>query len=94
MFKVTDIIDGNTIEVSPQWKWNDKIGNVVKVLGYPTPDEQTTPFVKNKLSTLILNKDIDLKNPTTININNQILAYVYLNGINIASYFPELKSVV
>lgn len=37
-FRVTSIIDGDTFEVSPEWKWNDETGTRVRPAGYDVPE--------------------------------------------------------
>lgn len=44
-FRVTKIIDGDTFEVSPNWEWDGKSGNVVRPTGFDAP-EIGTPFSK------------------------------------------------
>jgi hypothetical protein len=89
-FKVTDIIDGNTIKVSPGWKWKEVLGDTVKVFGYRQPTTEELEFTKSKLITLIDDKIVELKNPKEIN-GPTITCSVFLNGIDISQYFPELK---
>jgi len=37
-FTVSAIIDGDTFEVSPQWKWNGETGTRVRPTGYDAPE--------------------------------------------------------
>lgn len=91
-FKVTKIMDGDTFEVSPNWKWNNQEGNVVRPSGYNTPEEgqQGYQAAKDKLSKLILGKEVDLKNPIKLSYG-RLLCDVYLNGKNLADFFPEYQ---
>ena len=91
-FRVTRVIDGDTFEVSSKWEWNDQTGNVVRVNGYDTPEkgESEHQSTKDKLENLILNKDVELKNPIRITYG-RLLCDVYYNGKNIADYFPEYQ---
>ncbi len=41
-FKVTEIIDGDTFAVSPQWKWNGTSGDRVRPTGYDAPEKGTS----------------------------------------------------
>jgi hypothetical protein len=38
-FKVIEIIDADTIKVSPNWIFKERKGDIVKILGYNTPPE-------------------------------------------------------
>ena len=91
-FKVTKVIDGDTIEVSPNWKWNDKEENVVRANGYNTPEQGQPGYqaAKDKLANLILGKEVELKNPIRITYN-RLLCDVYYNGKNLADYFSEYQ---
>ena len=91
-FKVTEVIDGDTFKVSPNWKWNDKEGDTVRPNGYNTPEQGKPGYqeAKEKLEKLILGKDVELKNPVNITFG-RLLCDVYINGQNLASFFPEYQ---
>ena len=91
-FKVTKVIDGDTFEVSPNWKWDDKTGSVVRPTGYNTPEEgeQGYKAAKDKLTKLILGKEVELKNPVNLTYE-RLLCDVEYNGKNLADYFPEYQ---
>jgi len=38
-FKVVNVIDGDTFEVMPPWKWKDQSGIRVRPTGYNIPEE-------------------------------------------------------
>lgn len=95
LFKVTNIIDGCTIEVAG-WAWGDYAGKVVKIQGYTIKDEKHNSFAKGKLQILLNGKMVELKNVVRAEKqsgdNSDILyCSVYLNDIDISMYFPELK---
>jgi len=89
-FKVTKVIDGDTFEVSPNWKWNNKEGDIVRSNGYNTPEEGEKGYksAQEKLSKLILGKEVELKNPIKLTYG-RLLCDVYYNGKNLAAYFSE-----
>ncbi|HEX8331130.1 MAG TPA: hypothetical protein VF622_00840 [Segetibacter sp.] len=102
-FQVNKIIDGDTIEISPQWIWNPKNGkplkgNTIRIFGYALPQEGTYGFnfAREKLKKLLLGKLITIKNPVVLpkgeNSNAQIAARVFLNDVDIANYFPEYRT--
>ncbi|MEW5799663.1 MAG: thermonuclease family protein [Bacteroidota bacterium] len=91
-FKVTKVIDGDTFEVSPNWKWNNEEGNVVRPNGYDAPEEGQAGYqaAKEKLTKLILGKDVELKNPIKLTYG-RLLCDVFVSGKNLADFFPEYK---
>ena len=91
-FKVIKIIDGDTFDVTPQWKWNGQSGSRVRPTGYDAPEINTLAGqkAKEKLSKLILNKNIELLNAYRID-RGRIICDVYYNGKNLAEYFPEYQ---
>lgn len=91
-FTVIEVIDGDTFEVSLNWKWNDQTGSVVRADGYDTPEQGEPGYqtAKEKLKNLILNKEAELKNPIRITYG-RLLCNVYYNGKNLADYFPEYQ---
>jgi endonuclease YncB( thermonuclease family) len=91
-FKVTKVIDGDTFEVSPKWKWNKQEGNVIRPKGYNTPEEGKPGYqaAKDKLTKLILSGEVELKNAITITYG-RLLCDVYYNGKNLSDYFSEYK---
>ena len=50
-FKVINVVDGDTFEVSPNWKWNGQVGNEVRPIGYDTPEKSSPEYqaAKDKL---------------------------------------------
>jgi endonuclease YncB( thermonuclease family) len=91
-FSVIKIIDGNTIQVSPNWKWKEASGDYVKIEGYSKPSLAYEELAITKLNTLIANQQVELNNPKEVS-GNVITCSVYLNRIDITQYFPELKTV-
>lgn len=91
-FTVIKIIDGDSFEVSPNWKWNDQTGGVIRAYGYDTPEEGEPGYqtAKNKLTDLIFNKEVELKNPVRITYG-RLLCNIYYNDKNIADYFSEYQ---
>jgi endonuclease YncB( thermonuclease family) len=55
-YKVTNVIDGDTFEVLPPWKWRDQSGIRVRPTGYNTPEEGQQGYqkAKERLRTLTL----------------------------------------
>lgn len=89
-FRVTAVIDGDTFEVSPNWRWNSQEGNIVRANGYDTPEQYQPGYeaAKDKLRRLILAKDVELINPIKMTYG-RLLCDVYFQGKNLADYFPE-----
>ena len=91
-FKVVNVIDGDTFEVLPPWKWKDQSGIRVRPAGYDTPEEGQPSYqeAKNRLKALILGKEVELKNFVDIDYD-RLVCDVYFNGKNLANYFPNYK---
>lgn len=99
LFKVTGIIDGNTI-TTQGWQWGDYKGKDVIVSGIPAPSSKGSEyanFAKGKLQLLLQDKQIELRGVTNSQKregeNNDIITCsVYLNDIDISQYFPEFTT--
>ena len=91
-FKVTKVIDGDTFEVSPNWKWNNETGSVVRANGYNTPEVGKPGYqaAKDKLTDLILNKQVDLQEAIKLTYG-RLLCDVEYDGMNLADYFPDYQ---
>lgn len=90
--KVTNIVDANTFEVFPPWHWRDQSGIRVRPIGYNTPEGGQVGYqgAKDKLTRLILEKEVELKNFADIDYD-RLVCDVYFNGKNLADYFPEYR---
>jgi len=91
-FTVTAIIDGDTFEVSPQWKWNGETGTRVRPTGYDAPELHAYggQAAKDKLSRLILREEVDLRTAHKVD-RGRLVCDVYFRGKNLADYFPEYQ---
>jgi len=91
-FKVTEVIDGDTFKVSPNWKWDERTGDTVRPAGYDAPEEGEPGYqeAKVKLEGLILDEAVELKNPVSVTYG-RLLCEVYVNGKNLADFFPEYQ---
>lgn len=89
-FRVHYVVDGDTFDVKPNWEWNGEKGSRVRATGYDTPElnEPGGQSAKRKLESLILHKEVELKNPKTID-RGRLVTDVFIDGKNLASYFPE-----
>ena len=92
----TILVNWNTIEV-PGWKLGeDSSGRLVKIEGYSMTDSKYEKYIVNKLKTLLEGKSEELKNVVKVDDSegkdkNIIHFSVFLNEINIATYFGELN---
>jgi endonuclease YncB( thermonuclease family) len=89
---VTEVIDGDTFDVNPGWKWNDSEGNRVRPTGYDAPEINSQEGIKakQKLEKLIKGKEVELKNAKTID-RSRLVCDVHYQGKNLADYSPEYK---
>ena len=88
-FSVVNIIDGDTFDVSPQWRWNGQDGSRVRPTGYDAPELQSYggQAAKEKLTRLILGENVDLRSAHRID-RGRLVSDVYFKGNNLAEYFP------
>jgi len=91
-FTVTSIIDGDTFEVSPQWKWNGETGTRVRPAGYDTPELHANGghAAKEKLSKLIYRKQVELRTAYKVD-RGRLVCDVYYRGKNLSEYFPQYQ---
>ena len=91
-FTVTSIIDGDTFEVSPQWKWNSETGTRVRPTGYNAPELHSNggQSAKSELSNLINGKQIELRTAYKID-RGRLVCDVFFNNRNLADYFPAYQ---
>lgn len=92
VFTVVNIVDGDTFDVHPQWTWQDQVGSRIRPTGYCAPPLHTLtgPMAKDKLSRIILGKQVNLENPYRID-RGCLVCDVYFNGQHLADYFPEYQ---
>lgn len=86
-FKIVEIRDEDTIKISPNWKWNNQSGDLVKINGCSMWGKKETgiPSGKEILEKLLQNKEVELQNPTRIT-DGTLLCDVYLGESNVATY--------
>jgi endonuclease YncB( thermonuclease family) len=89
-FKVINVIDGDTFDVTPQWRWNGNTGSRVRPTGYDTPELNALggQIARDKLTRLILGKQVELGSGHTID-RGRLVCDVYFQGKSLADYFPE-----
>ena len=88
MFRVINVVDGDTFDVS-SWKWEGQTGTRVRPTGYDAP-ELSSPAgqaAKKKLTDLILGKDVELRKAYRVD-RGRLVCDVYYNGKNLADYVP------
>lgn len=92
LWKVVEVIDGDTFVVYPEWVWENKKGNLIRPLGYDTPEinEYGYEEAKQKLKRLIMGKTVELGRGVGID-RGRLLCHVFYNGKDLAEYFPEYK---
>ena len=88
-FTVTSIIDGDTFEVSPQWKWNGSTGTRVRPAGYDAPELHAYggQAAKDKLTRLIYGQQVELRTAYKVD-RGRLVCDVFFRNQNLADYFP------
>ncbi len=90
IFTVISIIDGDTFEVKPSWKWEGETGTRVRPAGYDAPELHSHggQADKEKLSKLIYSEQVELRTAHKID-RGRLVCEVYFKNKNLADYFPE-----
>lgn len=91
-FTVTSIIDGDTFDVSPQWRWNGATGARVRPTGYDAPELHAYggQAAKDKLSRLIYGQQVEIRTAYKID-RGRLVCEVYFGSKHLANYFPECQ---
>lgn len=89
-FWVTAVVEGDTFDVTPRWQRNGQSGERVRAAGYDAPelDQPGGQAAKAKLERLVLGRAVELREAYRVD-RGRLVADVYLNGRNLAEYFPE-----
>ena len=87
-FTVIGIVDGDTFDVSPQWRWSDQAGSRIRPTGYDAPELNTLAglIAKDKLSRLIVGKVVEIGSPHRID-RGRLVCDVFFNGKKLEEYF-------
>lgn len=91
-FNVLSVVDGDTFDVSPGWKWKDQTGTRVRPAGYDAPElhEYGGQAAKEKLSRLIHGKQVDLGTAYKVD-RGRLVCEVYFMGRSLKEYFSQYK---
>lgn len=91
-FTATSVIDGDTFEVHPAWRWNGQTGTHVRPTGFDAPELHTygAQSATAKLHRLISGQQVDLRTAYKID-RGRLVCDVYLKGRNLADYFSEYQ---
>ena len=87
-FEVTNIVDGDTFDVSPRWVWNGKSGERIRPTGFDAPelDEDLGEEAAVELSELILGETVQIGDAYRVD-RGRLVCDVFFEGQNLASYF-------
>ena len=91
-FRVINVVDGDTFDVSPDWKWNGHTGSRVRPAGYDAPEHFTMSGeeAKEKLERIVLGNTVRLGEAYRID-RGRLVCEVFIRGQNLSSYFPEYQ---
>ena len=86
-FTVTNVVDGDTFDVSPNWLWSGESGNRIRPTGYDAPEMGTIGGLaaKARLMQLIFGKTVELGSAYKID-RGRLVCDVYFQGRNLADY--------
>lgn len=88
-FTVSAVVDGDTFDVKPGWKWQGQTGTRVRPTGYDAPElrNRDGAAAKAALEWRILGKTVELGTGHRVD-RGRLVCEVYVNGKNLAEYFP------
>ncbi|MDE0093478.1 MAG: hypothetical protein OXO49_03130 [Gammaproteobacteria bacterium] len=89
-FTVSRVVDGDTFDVIPKWKWDGRSGNRVRIRNFNAAELDATGekgkralHQKQVLTALILNKKVELRYVQRIDQFDRLVCSVYCNGKNL-----------
>jgi len=87
-FNVIRIVDGDTFDVSPDWRWNGSSGSRVSPAGYDAAERGASggSAATRKLAGLILGKTVELGTAYRVD-RGRLVCEVFFNGHNLEDYF-------
>ena len=90
MFEVTEVIDGNTFDVTPEWKRQRQTGKRVRIKDYDVPEPWTKGGSEARINllTLILSKKVELGSESDVKYG-RLVCDVFYNGKNIIDYLRQ-----
>lgn len=92
-FKVTAILDPKRIQTAG-WIWKDSKGKNITIRGLKSfpADKKINDLAVQRLEFLLKDKEVHLKDPEKLpDKPDEVICDVYLEGINITTYFPDFK---
>ena len=87
-FNVIRIVDGDTFDVSPDWRWNGTSGSRVRPAGYDAAERATQAgsAATQHLASLILGKTVELGTAYRVD-HARLVCEVLFNGHNLKDDF-------
>jgi len=87
-FSVIKIVDGDTFDVSPNWRWNGTSGSRVRPAGYDAAELGTRggATATRNLASLILGKTVELGAAYRVD-RGRLVCEVFFSGHNLKEYF-------
>lgn len=86
-FKVVRIVDGDTFDMKPDWKWNGETGSRVRPAGYDAAEigSPAGQSAKDKLQRLVLNQKVDLGDAYRVD-RGRLVCEVFFRERSLTSY--------
>lgn len=90
---VTKVFDGDSFLVSPNWEWKGRSNNGVRLAAFDAPEKdkdlRSWRTAKDRLTKLIENKRVDLKNVRTIDVYGRLVCDVHVGGLNVVALLSK-----
>ncbi len=91
-FRVVQVVDGDTFDVSPGWTWSGHQGTRVRPTGYDAPEfsAYAGATATRKLTELLLGQTVQLGSGHRVD-RGRLVCDVYFRGRNLSDFFPEYR---
>lgn len=87
---ITNIVDGDTFDVSPGWSWQNQTGSRIRPTGYDAPELNKLAgiFAKTEVGKMLAGQQVELRVAYKVD-RGRLVCDVYFRGVELASYFKK-----
>lgn len=87
---ITNIIDGDTFDISPGWSWQNQTGTRVRPTGYDAPEMKTLAGIlaKTEVGKMLSGQQVELRTAYKVD-RGRLVCDVYFRGVELSSYFKK-----
>jgi len=92
-FKIIEVIDGGTFRVFPNWGWSDHEGDKIKLNGYVSLPPEHDREAKKILKNLLLNREVELKNPVRVS-EGRLICDIYIDNKSLVPHILNIRQAM